>query len=199
MTAKATPDWEAIERAYRAGLLSAREIGTVHGVSHTAINKRAKSFNWSRDLKAKVQARADALVSKAEVSRLVSKETVITEKIEVESAATALADIKLGQRKNIGRCLDLANTLLDELSSSTDMRGDIADLIKQLKEQADDSADALELASRMSSFPRRMKAMKELSEIMKTLIALQRQAYGIDESSHEEPYEDRLARVMGIG
>lgn len=199
MTAKAAPDWEAIERAYRAGLLSAREIGTVHGVSHTAINKRAKSFNWSRDLKAKVQARADALVSKAEVSRLVSKETVITEKLEVESAATALADIKLSQRRNIGRCLDLANTLLEELSSSTDMRGDIADLIKQLKEQADDSADALELASRMSSFPRRMKAMKELSEIMKTLIALQRQAYGIDESSHEEPYEDRLARVMGIG
>ncbi|MGN2388185.1 hypothetical protein ACTACB_17615 [Pseudomonas syringae] len=196
MTAKATLDWEAIERAYRAGLLSAREIGTVHGVSHTAINKRAKSFNWSRDLKAKVQARADALVSKAEVSRLVSKETVITEKIEVESAATALADIKLSQRRNIGRCLDLANTLLEELSSSTDMRGDIADLIKQLKEQADDSADALELASRMSSFPRRMKSMKELSEIMKTLIALQRQAYGIDESSHEEPYEDRLARVI---
>ncbi|MDF5892407.1 hypothetical protein P4A93_12295 [Pseudomonas syringae pv. syringae] len=196
MTAKATPDWEAIERAYRTGLLSAREIGIVHGVSHTAINKRAKSFNWSRDLKAKVQARADALVSKAEVSRLVSKETVITEKIEVESAATALADIKLSQRRNIGRCLELANTLLEELSSSTDMRGDIADLIKQLKEQADDSADALELASRMSSFPRRMKSMKELSEIMKTLIALQRQAYGIDESSHEEPYEDRLARVM---
>ncbi len=77
------------------------------------------------------------------------------------------------------------------------MRGDIADLIRQLKEQADDSADALELASRMSSFPRRMKSM-ELSEIMKTLIALQRQAYGIDESSHEEPYEDRLARVMGV-
>ncbi|PYD92192.1 hypothetical protein DNF23_12975 [Pseudomonas syringae pv. pisi] len=196
MTAKATLDWEAIERAYRTGLLSAREIGIVHGVSHTAINKRAKSFNWSRDLKAKVQARADALVSKAEVSRLVSKETVITEKIEVESAATALADIKLSQRRNIGRCLELANTLLEELSSSTDMRGDIADLIKQLKEQADDSADALELASRMSSFPRRMKSMKELSEIMKTLIALQRQAYGIDESSHEEPYEDRLARVM---
>ncbi|WP_235592906.1 hypothetical protein [Pseudomonas syringae] len=113
-------------------------------------------------------------------------------------AATALADIKLSQRRNIGRCLELASTLLEELSSSTDMRGDIADLIRQLKEQADDSADALELASRMSNFPRRMKSMKELSEIMKTLIALQRQAYGIDESSHEEPYEDRLARVMGV-
>ena len=35
-------DWEKIEREYRAGQLSVVEIGRQHGISHTAINKRAK-------------------------------------------------------------------------------------------------------------------------------------------------------------
>ena len=41
MTTK-QPDWEAIERAYRAGLLSIREIASTQGITHGAINKRAK-------------------------------------------------------------------------------------------------------------------------------------------------------------
>ena len=62
MTTK-QPDWEAIERAYRAGLLSIREIASAHEVSHTAINKRAKRDGWERDLSEKIQAKAEALVS----------------------------------------------------------------------------------------------------------------------------------------
>lgn len=52
----AKPDWEAIEAACRAGLLSVREIVSHHGVTHTATNKRAKRNGWERDLKAKIKA-----------------------------------------------------------------------------------------------------------------------------------------------
>jgi len=71
----ATPDWEAIESAYRAGLMSIREIASQHGITHGAINKREKRDGWERDLKAKIKAKADALVSKCEVSKQVSTET----------------------------------------------------------------------------------------------------------------------------
>ncbi|WP_426115921.1 hypothetical protein [Pseudomonas sp. DSP3-2-2] len=196
MIKKAALDWEAIERSYRIGVLSVREIGAAQGVSHTAINKRAKAFKWSRDLKAKVQARAEALVSKAEVSKLVSTETAITEKLQVEATATLIADTQIGQRNHIGRCLALADKLMDELESVTDLRGDVADLVKRLKGDDVDGADALELAAKMSSLPSRMKSMKELADISRTLIALQRQAYGMGEGSLEEPYEDRLARLL---
>jgi hypothetical protein len=40
----ATPDWEAIESAYRAGVLSLRDIGDKYGVTEGAIRKRAKSL-----------------------------------------------------------------------------------------------------------------------------------------------------------
>jgi hypothetical protein len=40
----ATPDWEAIESAYRAGVLSLRDIGDKYGVTEGAIRKRAKNL-----------------------------------------------------------------------------------------------------------------------------------------------------------
>lgn len=40
----AKPDWEAIESAYRAGVLSLRDIGEKYGVTEGAIRKRAKSL-----------------------------------------------------------------------------------------------------------------------------------------------------------
>jgi len=53
-------DWEAIEREFRAGQLSVVEIGRQHGLSHTAINKRAKRDGWTRNLADKVRKAVSA-------------------------------------------------------------------------------------------------------------------------------------------
>lgn len=42
------PDWEAIETAYRAGVMSLRDIGAQHGVTEGAIRKKAKKLEWVR-------------------------------------------------------------------------------------------------------------------------------------------------------
>lgn len=44
----AKPDWEAIETAYRAGVMSLREIASQHGISEGAIRKRAKRNDLPR-------------------------------------------------------------------------------------------------------------------------------------------------------
>lgn len=46
---KVAPDWERIEFDYRAGVRSLREIAGEHGISHVAINKRAKRDGWERE------------------------------------------------------------------------------------------------------------------------------------------------------
>ena len=62
MTRKAI-DWESVEIQYRAGIRSLKDIGNEFNVSDAAIIKRAKRDGWSRDLRAKIQAKAEAKVS----------------------------------------------------------------------------------------------------------------------------------------
>jgi hypothetical protein len=60
MTERKSVDWEAIEREYRAGQLTVVEIGRQHGLSHTAINKRAKRDGWTRNLADRVRKEVSA-------------------------------------------------------------------------------------------------------------------------------------------
>lgn len=193
------PDWERIEQLFRAGLLSVREIASACGVSHTAINKRSKTEGWDRDLNAKIKAKADSLVSKREVSTKVSTETLATERGIVEANAEVIADIRMAHRTDIGRSRRLTNLLLDELESLTEEQGTIKELIAQLKDGDGDDADAmsdmLALANKMGALPSRTKTMKELAETLKTLVALERQAYDLDTKSGGND-ADELSKLM---
>lgn len=180
MTDKQPTDWERIEQLYRAGVLSVREIAATCGVSHTAINKRAKTGGWDRNLKAKIQAKADALVSKAEVSTKVSTETLATERGIVEANAQVIADIRMAHRTDIGRGRRLANKLLDELEGLTDNRDLFEQLGELLRSEDDNGQDKRnDLYMKVIDLPARTKTMKELGETLKNLITLERQAYDL--------------------
>ncbi len=176
------PDWEAIESAYRAGLLSIREIGSHHGVTHTAINKRAKKEGWERDLKAKIKAKAEALVSKREVSKQVSIERMVSERQLIEANAEVIATVRMEHRGDIRRARNIANSLFDELEAQC------AD-IESLRKLGDIMFDPDEKTGRdrlneayqkATSLPGRVKSMKDLSDTLKNLVGLERQAYDID-------------------
>ncbi|MCC7980466.1 hypothetical protein INR17_12140, partial [Klebsiella pneumoniae] len=177
----ATPDWEAIESAYRAGLMSIREIASQHGITHTAINKRAKKEGWERDLKAKIKAKAESLVSKREVSKRVSSERMVSERQLIEANAEVIANVRMEHRGDIRRARNIANSLFDELEAEC---ADVPALqqLGELMYQPDDKGyDKLnEIYHKVISMPGRVKSMKDLSDTLKTLIGLERQAYDID-------------------
>ncbi|MCE0854018.1 hypothetical protein LU689_29395 [Pseudomonas asiatica] len=189
MTEKTSPDWERIEQLYRAGLLSVREIAAAHGITHGAINKRAKRDGWVRDLKAKIKAKADALVSKSLVSTEVSKEQLATDRDTVEANAQVIANVRISHRTDIGRYRKLANSLLEELEGMTDNR-DLFDQVGELLRSEDDNGqDKLnDLYQKVISLPSRTKTLKDLGDTLKVLITLERQAYSIDD---EQPVDDR--------
>ncbi|MDK2633174.1 hypothetical protein QMZ93_07430 [Pantoea stewartii subsp. indologenes] len=177
----ATPDWEAIESAYRAGLLSVREIGSQHGVTHTAINKRAKKEGWERDLKAKIKAKAEALVSKREVSKQVSTEKMVSERQLIEANAEVIATVRMEHRGDIRRARNIANSLFDELEAECADVVALQQLGDLMFEPDDKGYDKLnEIYHKVISMPGRVKSMKDLSDTLKTLIGLERQAYDID-------------------
>lgn len=189
MTEKPATDWERVEHHYRAGVLSVREIASTCSVSHVAIHKRAKREGWTRDLQAKIKAKADSLVNTELVNSKVNKEALVTERGIVEANAQAIANIRIAHRTDIGRYRRLANSLLEELEGLTDNR-DLFDQLGNLMQSPDDNGlDKLnDLYRKVIELPSRTKVMKELGETLKNLIALERQAYNVDA---EQPQDDR--------
>ena len=149
MTAKKPIDWERIELDYRAGVLTLREISDKYAVSHVTIHKRAKRDEWSRDLSAKIKAKADELVNRAEANKLANKDSAVNERLVIDAGAEAILRVKLGHRTRITRHSDLLDKLQIELEE-----------------------DGGDLASRVD-------ISKKLSDTLKTLITLERDAFDI--------------------
>jgi hypothetical protein len=177
---KVTTDWERIELDYRAGLLSVREIAEARGCSHTAINKRAKKEGWERDLKAKIHAKAETLVSKREVSTLVSKEKLETEKGVVDANAQVIADIRMGHRNDIRRSRTLCLSLLEEMEMQTNNIALYEELGEMLRSEDKNGNDRMnDLYHKVISSAGRIGSMKQLAETLRVLVGLEREAYGI--------------------
>lgn len=190
------PDWEAIETAYRAGVMSLREIASQHGISEGAIRKRAKRDDWSRDLNAKVKERADDLVRKAEVRKQVRSETVLSERVLIEATAEAIATVRMEHRGDIRRARTLANALFDELEAECADVDALRKLGALMLDPDENGRDRLnELYQSIISLPERVKSMKALSETLKNLIGLERQAYSMDEGEKDKVV-DALSDLM---
>ncbi|HBS2773807.1 TPA: hypothetical protein MAE48_004720 [Klebsiella quasipneumoniae subsp. similipneumoniae] len=175
------PDWEAIETAYRAGVMSLREIASQHGISEGAIRKRAKRDDWSRDLAAKVKERADDLVRKAEVRKQVRTETALSERVLIEATAEVVAAVRMEHRGDIRRAREITNALFDELGAEcadVDSLRKLGELMLSPDENGRDKLN--EIYHSIISMPERVKAVKALSDALKNLIGLERQAYDID-------------------
>lgn len=188
------PDWEAIETAYRTGSQSVREIAAQFGISHAAISKRAKKESWDRDLQARIQAKADALVTKREVTKKVTTEKVVTERQIVEANAEVIANVRMEHRGDIRRARTLTNSLLEELECECSDVAALNDLGELLRREDDKGMDKLnDLYHKIISLPGRVKAMKDLADSLKNLIALERQAYSLDDpdAGKQSPIGDK--------
>jgi hypothetical protein len=177
---KAAPDWERIEADYRAGLLSIREIASQHGITDTAIRKRATRDSWTRDLAKRIQDKAEALVRTAEVRSQVRTEKAISDRELVDANAGLLANVQISQRKDVARGRALVMSLLAELEAET---GDI-ELFQQLGEMLRSDDDKghdkrNDLYQKVISSAGRIDGMKKLADAMKTLIGLEREIYGL--------------------
>ncbi|HFS0006178.1 TPA: hypothetical protein ACHYRB_002016 [Proteus mirabilis] len=176
------PDWEAIESAYRAGVMSIREIASQYEITHQAISKRAKKEGWERDLKAKVKARAENLVAKREVASLVATEKSISERQLIEANAEVIANVRMEHRGDIRRARELTNNLFDELSAECADVPALRKLGELMFSPDDNGRDKLnEIYHSIISLPERVKSAKALSETLKNLVGLERQAYGLDD------------------
>lgn len=204
-------DWEAVERDYRAGVMSLREIGTAHGVSNVAVLKHAKRDGWERDLSAKIKARADALVSKAEVSSTVSTvsgNAAERDRAVVDANATAIMRVRMAHRKDIAREREHTNRLLAELEAVGDVVPDLREAVNTalaLATSTDPDASkiarqAQDAVAKVADLPSRIASMKMLADTTTKLVTLERQAYSLDDAKDTSTGDEALdafRQIMG--
>ncbi|WP_051937011.1 terminase small subunit [Erwinia sp. 9145] len=73
----AKPGWEAIEREYRAGDSSIRALAEKHGVSDTAIRKKAKSEGWVKPAKVRTNPAEEVRTANQNANLRTSAEEII--------------------------------------------------------------------------------------------------------------------------
>jgi len=118
------PDWEAIERAYRAGALSIRTIAERNGISDTAIRKKAKAAGWARDLSEQVRKEVRNKLVRGEVRDDQCANPERDAEI-IEEAAVEGATVVRSHRRDIRKATNLANLLMDDLLTTIKRREEI--------------------------------------------------------------------------
>ena len=206
MAASKKVDYERIEPAWRAGILSPRQLATQYTeatgepVSHAAIVNHFKRAGIERDLGAKIKAKADAMVTQAMVTGKVTAKPLVSERQLIEDGATQIAGIRIDQRADIARAREVVNNLLGELEHQTgqenaDLLAELGELMRKPDEKGQDKLN--DLYQKIISLPGRAKTMKDLGESMRVLIGLERQAFGMDAAAPQDkdPLTSLLQRI----
>ncbi len=167
-------DWEAVERDYRAGLLSLNVIGRQHKISGVAVFKHAKSRNWQRDLTARVREAA-----RIKVSRLVSEPNTQGQEPEIiEHASTQIVEVVRRHQRHMGKLASIAEALADMM---------------QAMANGEQPPNGLTLGSRETV----ADALAKCSVATSKFVPLERRAYNMDEAGGGQQLEDALREICG--
>lgn len=152
------------------------------------MDKHFAKLGIDRDLTEKIRAKAEALVTQAQVTREVTAESIATEREIVDANANAQADAVLGQRRDVSRSRGVVQKLFAELETQLDCAEDFAKLGELMASPDDNGADKLnELYRKVMSLPSRVDSAKKLADALRVLIELERKVLRIkDDSSIED-------------
>ena len=186
-TTRRRVDWESIEKEYRAGQLSNVEIGKRYGVAESTIRKRAKKHGWTKALARVVregiqeemvrenvrEARESHAQEGGDASSLSDEEIT---KAAIERGATVIKT----HRKDIKKSLDIVSILQDQLMEVAQIREEIEEEIHE-ETSEDKKARRRSTMLRAVSLPTHASMVRDLAMAQKTLVALERQAFSIDD------------------
>lgn len=190
-------DWEAVEREYRAGFRSLRDIANEFGCTEGAIRKKAKAEGWERDLSAKIQAKAEALVRKEEVRNEVRNSLKETEKEQINASAQMIAERVINQRADIRQARATVQKLWELVNSELDKTEELNRLGELMAAPDENGADKLnDLYFAAIGLPQQIKNVKLLADAIKVLIELERKVLRIDVMPD---HEDGQTVTVGAG
>jgi len=172
-------DWEGVEREYRAGQLSIREIGRRYGVTAPNIIKKAKKLEWIQDLSENVRRETAARLARETAEGNTAGNTVSSREA-VRTAAARGVEVVRQHRASAARGQRVVLGLLAELEATAACLPEIHAEIAETRHGLGKIS-----AEQALSVGNRAKAAQALASALDTLVRVERQAFSLDAPAQE--------------
>ena len=194
MTQKRVIDWEAVERVYRAGVLSLREIGKIHEVSEGMIRKKAKASGWERDLSERVNEKVRTEL----VRNSVRTNNPQTEREIVEEAAATVVHVVRSHRTAITKGKQVVDVMMQQLMDDVVGRDDLEEEIEVMTADGKSGERRAKLM-RAVSLGNHSTIAVNLANAAKTWMGLERQSFNIQDDGGQQnnPLGELIAAING--
>lgn len=184
-------DWEAIEREYRTGRYSNRELAREFEVAESTLRNRAKNENWTKDLTSQVKTRVREKLLRKDCAASPPK----TDTEIIEEAAATQVEVVRSHHKRIGQGTQVVDMLMGQLFLAAGSREELEEAVEQ--ETAEDSNIQRRNAMlKAISLPQQASTALNLTTALKTLIGLDRQAFGLDDKQEDSDMLKDLRSVV---
>lgn len=200
MTARTRPDWEAIERDFRTGKFTVRELGAKHGTSYSQISRRATKEGWTKDLRGVIrEATAAAVIRETVAAASAGAQTATAETVLV--AAEVSKQVILQHRGDLGSARAVAMDLLGELRGAA-LLAEHTDVLVKILAGADaepaDTAKAQKAVHRALSVGSRISSVKALADALAKLQAAERVAFDLDGDDGDDDTPELTEQLAGF-
>lgn len=193
-------DWQAIERDYRTGKFTLKELEAKHGSGYAEISRRAKRDGWTQDLRSVVrQATSAALI--AETTKTLAQEAQTETTNSVLAAAEIGKDVILGHRSELREARSVALDLLAELRGSAllaEQQELLAQILAGEGATPQDEAQARATVQRALGMGSRISSVKALAEAITKLHTAERVAFDLDDDKGKGDPQDLSAQLAGF-
>lgn len=174
-------DWESIERDYRAGVLSIREVAKLHNISDKAIRNKAKAADWERDLSAKVAEKVRSELVRSESATQDPR----TEREIVEVAAATVVQVVRSHRTRIKQGNELVELLTKQLMDVAGKRDEFETAI-EIACAEDKSPERMTRLMKAVSLGSHATIAVNLANATKVWVGLERQAFNIADAAEPD-------------
>ena len=198
-TAAKTPgkrraDWEAVERDFRTGKFTLRELEAQHGVSYAQISRKANEYGWTKDLREVIKQATDAAVLRETVTKA---QKDVTETVLV--AAEVNKQVILAHRKGLQELTSVKRALLDQIQQAAALLPDLAEVIEMVRQPDDNGIDRANDALRKAmSRSALVDDLKKLADVDEKVRKGEREAFDLDLDPAKQANTDDTKKLSDV-
>jgi len=183
---KRRTDWEAVERDYRTGKFTLRELEEKHKAFNSSISRKAKKDGWTQDLSIAIKQATNAKLASELANELVSNSA---QKVSntVQAVAEVNKSVILSHRTGLKAITDIKRTLLNQIEQAAANMTDLAEIIEMVRNPDDNGIDRANDALRKAmSRSALVDDLKKLADVDEKVRKGEREAFGLDDDTGEE-------------